>query len=99
MNVRAILNIKSLNTKKEKSLSLLKEEEDMTISKRDLEVRRNQSLRRRLRSLRRSLLSLNVLNANNRDYYVSEELNLSSLMRKRKHNNKKFNIYFFKYFL
>lgn len=49
MIARLIPSTKSPSIKKEKSLSLPKEEEDMTTNKKDSVDRKNQSLRRRPR--------------------------------------------------
>ena len=88
MNVRVTLSIKLLNTRKVKNHSLLREEEDMTTSRKDSEDRRSQSSRRKPRLLRRSLLNLSVLSARTKDCYALVELSLSSLMKKRRHNKK-----------
>ena len=98
MNVRLIPSIKLLSIRKEKNHSLPKEEEDMIINKRDLEVRKNQSLKRKLKLPRKSLLNLNVENASKKDFYVLVEPNHSNLMRKRKPNNKNLIIIFLSIF-
>jgi hypothetical protein len=98
MNARLTLSIKLPSIRKVKNHSLLREEEDMTINKRDSEVKKNLSLRKRLKLLKRLLLNLNVVNANKRDSYVLEEPNLSNLMRKRKHNNKNLRFIFLNIF-
>lgn len=76
-----------LSIKKEKNLSSLKEEEDMTINKKGLVVRKNQSSRKKLKLLRRLLLNLNVVNVNKRDFNALEEPNLLSLKIKKRFNN------------
>ena len=94
MSVKLTLSIKSLSTKRVKSPSLRREEEGMTISRRDSVVRKNQSSRKRPKSPRRSLSNLSVVNAREKDSYASEEPSLSNLMIRRKHNNKNLGIIF-----
>lgn len=53
MIARRIPSTKSHSIKKEKNLSLLKEEEDTITNKKDSVDRKNQSLRRRQRLLKR----------------------------------------------
>lgn len=55
MTARPTPSIKLLNTRKEKSHSLLKAEEDTTTSRKDSEVKRNQFSKRRLKLPRRLL--------------------------------------------
>ena len=97
-SARVTLNTKSLNTKRAKSLSSLKAEEDTTTSKRDSEVRRNQSSRKRPRSLRRSPSSSSAPNASKRDSCALEEPSLSSSTKKRRHNDKNLGFIFLRNF-
>ncbi len=55
MTVKLTLNTKLLNTRKEKSLSSLKVEEDTTTNKEDSVDKRNQYLRRKPKLLKKSL--------------------------------------------
>ena len=94
MSAKPTPSTRSPSTRKERNLSSPKEEEDMTISKRDSEDRKNQSSIKKLRSQRRSLLSLSAENASKKDFCALEELDLSSSTRRRKPNNKNLRIIF-----
>jgi hypothetical protein len=94
MSARVTPNIRLPNTRRERNLSLLREEEDTTTNKRDSEVRRSQSLRRRPRSPRKSPSNLNVVSAKERDSCALEEPNLSNSTKRRRHNKKNLRILF-----
>ena len=80
---RSIKSTRCLSTRRVRTLSSLKEREDMMPSKRDSEVKPSPSSERRQRTLRRSLSNLNVVPAREEECPQSRDARPSFLERKK----------------